>query len=73
MRPIEALYQDGVLKPAKPLSLRPGEQVGLIVVRRPERARWDLARLAGALSEDEELAETGLQAWADDLDAQDRS
>jgi predicted DNA-binding antitoxin AbrB/MazE fold protein len=73
MRPIEALYQDGVLKPAKPLSLRPGEHVGVIVVRRPEQARWDLTRLAEASSEDVDLAEAGLDEWADDLDAQDRS
>ena len=73
MRPIEALYQNGVLKPAKPLSLRPGEHVGLIVVRRPEQARWELTRLAEVSSEDVELAEAGLDEWVNELDAQDRS
>ena len=73
MRPVEAWYQDGVLKPAKPLSLRPGEHVGVIVVRRPEQARWDLTRLAEATSEDVDLAEAGLDEWADAPEAQDLS
>ncbi len=40
VRPVEALYENGVLRPAKPLNLKPGERVGLIVVRHPDGARW---------------------------------
>lgn len=69
MPPIEARYQDGVLKPAKPLSLRPGEVVGLIVTRRPDVGRWDLEKLAAHASEDDALASAGLDSWLDDLDS----
>jgi predicted DNA-binding antitoxin AbrB/MazE fold protein len=72
MRPVEARYEEGLLKPAQPLKLREGESVGLIVVRRPDPARWDLKRLAKGASEDEALAATGLDAWADALEAEDR-
>lgn len=70
MRPVEALFEDGTLKPAKPLNLRQGERVALIVVRRPDAARWDLARLASN-REDEELATLGLDEWAAALDHED--
>jgi predicted DNA-binding antitoxin AbrB/MazE fold protein len=46
MRTVEALYEDGLLKPQTPLSLRPGERVGVIVVRQPDPSRWNLDRLA---------------------------
>lgn len=72
VRPVEALYENGILRPAKPLNLRPGERVGLIVVRQPDRARWDLARLASPQSEDAELASAGLEDWAAALDREDR-
>jgi predicted DNA-binding antitoxin AbrB/MazE fold protein len=71
MRPVEARYEDGLLRPAKPLALRPGERVGLIVVRRPDPARWDLARLAGNATEDSELAGAGIGNWAADLEKED--
>jgi predicted DNA-binding antitoxin AbrB/MazE fold protein len=72
MRPVEALYENGLLKPAKPLPLRAGETVNLIVVRRPDRSRWDLARLARAgAGEDLALAQDGLEDWADALDRED--
>jgi predicted DNA-binding antitoxin AbrB/MazE fold protein len=41
-----ARYEDGLLKPAQPLKLRQGEKVGVIVIRHPDPARWDLKRLA---------------------------
>jgi predicted DNA-binding antitoxin AbrB/MazE fold protein len=65
MRPVEALYEDGLLRPAKPLNLRPGERVGLIVLRRSEPSRWNLTRLAAARAEDADLASAGL----DDFEA----
>ena len=72
VRPLEALYENGILRPAKPLNLRPGERVGLIVVRRPDRARWDLARLASSQADDADLASAGLDDWAAALDREDR-
>jgi predicted DNA-binding antitoxin AbrB/MazE fold protein len=72
VRAVEALYEDGLLRPSRPLALRPGERVNLIVVRRPDPGRWDLKRLAGAArGEDLKLAEQGLAEWADALDAED--
>jgi predicted DNA-binding antitoxin AbrB/MazE fold protein len=73
MRPVEARYEDGILKPAKPLKLRPGESVGIIIVRHPDPSRWDLARLAKGGAEDELLAKAGLDGWASALDAEDTS
>lgn len=69
VKPVEALYEDGILRPAKPLNLRPGERVGVIVVRQPDRARWDLKRLAQ--SEDTDLTSAGLEDWAAALDRED--
>ncbi|MGC4089953.1 MAG: antitoxin family protein [Polyangiaceae bacterium] len=72
MRPVEALYENGILRPAKPLNLRSGERVGVIVVRQPDKSRWDFARLAARPAEDADLAAAGLDAWADALDREDR-
>ena len=72
VRPVEALYENGVLRPAKPLNLKPGERVGVIVVRHPDGARWDLARLSSFQSEDIDLASAGLDDWAAALDREDR-
>lgn len=74
MRPVEARYEAGMLKPARPLALRSGERVGVIVVRLPDEKRWNLQRLASsaAAHEDEALARAGLAEWADALDAEDR-
>lgn len=73
MAVIEAEFENGVLRPTRRLSLRPGERVGIVVVRRPDPARWDLARLSRRGSdEDQELAEEGLADWAAALDREDR-
>ena len=73
MRTIEARFEEGLLKPETPLALQPGERVALIVVRHPDPKRWDLDRLArSGPDEDSTLAEQGLVAWADALDAEDR-
>jgi predicted DNA-binding antitoxin AbrB/MazE fold protein len=69
VRLIQAQYDNGVLRPAKPLPLRSGERVTVLVVRQPEPARWDLARLAGSPDEDDALAHTGLDDWANALEA----
>jgi predicted DNA-binding antitoxin AbrB/MazE fold protein len=74
MRFVEASYEDGLLRPTEPLALRPGEWVNLIIVRRPDPSRWNLDRLARiAHGEDLELAEQGLEDWAETLDTEDRS
>jgi len=38
MRPVDARFEDGVLKPADRLDLRQGERVRLLVLRRSEWA-----------------------------------
>ncbi len=71
MRPVEALYENGLLRPAKPLNLQPGERVALIVLRHSDRARWDLKRLAAGQVEDVDLASAGLDEFGAMLDAED--
>jgi predicted DNA-binding antitoxin AbrB/MazE fold protein len=72
MRPIEAVYKDGLLKPEAPLALKQGERVSLLIVRHSDPKRWDLERLAkGGLEEDLTLAKQGLAEWAASLDAED--
>jgi predicted DNA-binding antitoxin AbrB/MazE fold protein len=74
MRTVEALYEDGLLKPQTPLPLRPGERVGVVVLRQPDPNRWDLDRLARVgREEDVALAEQGLAQWSEILDTEDRS
>lgn len=73
VRPVEARYEDGLLKPERPLPLRAGERVGLILLRRPDSDRWDLGRLSSTAHEDESLAAAGLDQWADALKDEDRS
>ena len=69
---VEADYEDGVLRPVKPLRLRPGERVHLIVRRRSDPARWDLERLTKlGHDEDLDLASTGLEDWSQSLKDED--
>jgi len=73
MKLVEACYERGLLRPTKPLALRPGERVNLIVVRRPDPDRWNLDRLAkSSTKEDVELAEQGLSDWSVNLDKEDQ-
>lgn len=70
MRAVEAQFDNGVLRIEERLGLRPGERVNLMVVRRPDPSRWDLARLAKTANADDiALAEQGLAQWAADLDS----
>ena len=72
MQVIEAQFESGVLRPSRPLTLRPGERVRLIVVRQPDTKRWDMARLARSYSAEESiLTEHGLGDWAANLDEED--
>lgn len=70
MRTVEARYEDGSLKPAKPLPLRSGERVGVIVVRLPDAKRWDVRRLMALAADAEQsaLAKAGLGDWTAALD-----
>ena len=72
MRPVDAFYENGLLRPVSPLPLRSGERVALIVVRRPDSSRWDFVRLAAHADDDLALAEAGLEEWAAALDREDR-
>jgi predicted DNA-binding antitoxin AbrB/MazE fold protein len=72
MRPVDALYENGILRPVSPLPLRSGERVALIVVRRPDSARWNLPRFVTHGDEDLALAEAGLDEWTAALDREDR-
>jgi predicted DNA-binding antitoxin AbrB/MazE fold protein len=74
VRLVEAQYEDGVLRPVERLGLRSGERVNLLVLRRPDPRRWELARLSSTSNqEDASLAEQGLADWASSLDATERS
>ena len=69
---IEAEFENGVLRPTSPLRLRPGERVGIMVVRRPDPSRWDLNRLSKPAADDEgSLANAGLADWGAALDRED--
>ena len=73
MRLVEARYEKGMLKPAEPLTLRSGESVNLIIVRRADPCRWDINRLAkSGKAEDLTLAEQGIEGWAAKLEEEDQ-
>jgi len=38
----------------------------------PDPTRWDLERLRATAKDDHDLAEAGIESWADELDALDR-
>jgi predicted DNA-binding antitoxin AbrB/MazE fold protein len=70
VRLLEAQYENGFLRPVEHLGLRSGERVNLLVMRRPDPRRWNLARLESASSQEEvTLSEEGLADWASSLDA----
>lgn len=69
---IEAEFH-GVLRPMRRLTLRPGERVGIVVVRRPDPLRWDLTRLSKVTPDEDNLTEAGLTDWEATLSHEDRS
>lgn len=73
MRHLSAHYENGLLRPERPLELKEGERVALIVLRPSDRRRWDPERLAANPKEDLALAEQGLGEWAAALDAEDHA
>ena len=68
----EAEFREGVLRPTHLLRLRPGERVGIVVVRRPDPLRWDLARLSKVHPCEDILTEAGLTEWETTLSREDR-
>jgi predicted DNA-binding antitoxin AbrB/MazE fold protein len=70
---IEAEFNDGVLRPTRRLPLRPGERVGIIVVRCPDPSRWDIGRLSKPSADEDMLTEAGLTEWETTLSHEDRS
>ncbi|MGC4063921.1 MAG: antitoxin family protein [Polyangiaceae bacterium] len=56
MLPVDALYENGLLRPAHPLDLSPGERVSVIVMRQLESSLWDRERLGAAEADDLETA-----------------
>ncbi len=73
MEVIEAEFKDGVLRPMRRLPLRSGERVGIVVVRRPDPLRWDLARLSKVIPDEGTLKDGGLAEWETTLSHEDRS
>ena len=71
MASVEAQYDNGVLRPMRPLRLQPGERVHIIVKRQPDASRWDFQRLANVSEEDRELAAAGLDEWEQALKDED--
>jgi len=72
MRPVDAVYENGLLRPVSELPLRSGERVAVIVVRRADASRWDSTKLAAHPDDDLALAEAGLDEWAAALEREDR-
>lgn len=73
MKLVEARYEKGLLRLTRPLPLRPGERVNLIIVRQPDPKRWSRERLAKcSMQEDLALADQGLEDWSVELDKEDQ-
>ncbi|TMQ19058.1 MAG: DUF104 domain-containing protein [Deltaproteobacteria bacterium] len=71
MASVEAEYENGVLRPMRPLHLQPGERVHIIVKRQPDASRWNLERLANVSDDERELAAAGIDDWARSLQDED--
>jgi hypothetical protein len=74
---VNAVFQDGVLKPTRKLKLRPNEKVKLHIVRQDDRSlAADIGPLAGAFpalgSVGTEDIETAKRAWRRGLASQVR-
>jgi predicted DNA-binding antitoxin AbrB/MazE fold protein len=69
---MRARYENGALLPAKPLPLKQGESVSIVVLRDSDPSRWDIAKLSRHPEEDSALAEAGLAEWAEALEREDR-
>jgi predicted DNA-binding antitoxin AbrB/MazE fold protein len=71
MHRADADYENGMLRLLQPLPLNKGERVQVIVLRRGDRERWDIARLSRGNTEETALASEGIADWADTLDRED--
>jgi predicted DNA-binding antitoxin AbrB/MazE fold protein len=63
MKAVEASYENGLLKPAKPLQLNEGEHVRIIVVRLPDPSRWNLDKIAAVAGQEDALLASAGPAW----------
>ena len=72
MRPVDAVYENGLLRPVSELPLQSGERVAVIVVRKADASRWDSAKLSAHPDDNLALAEAGLDEWAAALEREDR-
>ena len=72
MRPVDAFYENGLLRPVSALPLRSGERVRVIVVRKGDANRWDCDKLGAHPEDDLALAVAGLDEWAAALEREDR-
>ena len=73
MKTFEVRYEDGVLKPAKPLPLTPGENIAVILVRPDDPRLKNLERFVATHAEElDYLTEAGLQEWVEMLDKIDK-
>ena len=73
MELIEAEFNEGALRPMRRLRLRLGERVGIVVVRRPDPLRWDLARLSKVVADEDTLTEAALAEWETTLSGEDQN
>jgi predicted DNA-binding antitoxin AbrB/MazE fold protein len=63
------LYEDGVLKPRKPLPLSPGESVEVVIIGPTDPKLKNLQRFAAEHGEDLDfLTSVGLEEWPAMLD-----
>ena len=73
MEVIEAEFSEGVLRPMRRLRLQPGERVRIVIVRRADPLRWDLARLSKSIRDKDALTKAGLAEWDTTLGREDQS
>ena len=73
VKALEAQYENGLLRPCGKLNLRSGERVKIVVLRRPDRGRWDFARLSQTSDDEAALTKQDLSNWAAALDSEDHS
>jgi predicted DNA-binding antitoxin AbrB/MazE fold protein len=73
MKTFAMRYEDGVLKPSKPLPLSPGESVEVVLIGPADPRLQNLQRFAAEHGEDLDfLTRVGLDEWSAMLEREDR-